>query len=138
MTEDNLNELAAKANRLYWQTTRPAGHLADELDVSRSKFYALIEPLRLGVTCDICGDLLAFNSRSDRDAGRGRCPACGHTAQVPAEAIPPTVEGNPPPPSAPEAAVSAATATAETGDLWLSALAGVALGLVAGAVWRRR
>lgn len=138
MAEDNVSELAAKANRLYWQTTRPAGHLADELDVSRSKFYALIEPLRLGLKCEICGALLAFNSRSDRDAGRGRCPECGHIAAVPAEAMPRTAEQRAPPPAAPEPAVDPATATSETTDLWLSALAGVALGLLAGALWRRK
>jgi predicted RNA-binding Zn-ribbon protein involved in translation (DUF1610 family) len=83
MPEGNAGRLAAKANQLYWGTAKPAGRLAEELGISRSKFYGLIEPLSLDVECPDCGELLTFSSRSDREASRGRCPECGAVAQRP-------------------------------------------------------
>ena len=82
MSEENSGRLAAKANELYWQTSRPAGRLADELGISRSKFYALVEPLRIEIMCSACGAPLAFSSRSDRDSGRGQCSDCGAAETV--------------------------------------------------------
>lgn len=138
MPEQNSSRLAAKANQLYWQTSRPAGHLADELGISRSKFYALIEPLRLEITCQSCGAPLTFSSRSDREAGRGRCPECGALTQV-------TREASAPEAAATEAAPPAATVgedgvdiTPQTRVLWATAIAGTALGIVFAAWWRRR
>ncbi len=138
MPEQNSSRLAAKANQLYWQTSRPAGHLADELGISRSKFYALIEPLRLEVSCQSCGAALAFSSRSDREAGRGRCPECGALTQV-------TSESGAPKPAATESAPPAATAGEDGADmmpqtrvLWATAIAGTALGIMFAAWWRRR
>jgi ribosomal protein S14 len=141
MREENSGRLAAKANELYWHTSRPAGHLADELGISRSKFYALIEPLRLEAKCEACGTPLAFSSRSDREAGRGRCPQCGATADVATERI------SAPPPAQPEPAAAEPPARPRTGsrielpgsrELWLSTLAGVAVGMLLTALWRRR
>jgi hypothetical protein len=142
MSEENSSRLAAKANQLYWQTTRPAGHLADELGISRSKFYALIEPLKIQVECTACGAPLTFSSRSDRDAGRGRCQECGATADIPVEQIPAA------PPLASESSVAKETPT-ETGprgwvqlpgsrELWLTAIAGAAVGILVTALFRRR
>ncbi len=139
MPEQNSSRLAAKANQLYWQTSRPAGHLADELGISRSKFYALIEPLRLEVDCQACGAPLGFSSRSDREAGRGRCPECGALTQVTAG------ESDAPEAAATKSAPSASTArelgtdiTPQTRVLWATAIAGTALGIVFAAWWRRR
>jgi hypothetical protein len=140
MSEENSGRLAAKANELYWQTSRPAGRLADELGISRSKFYALVEPLRIEIMCSACGAPLAFSSRSDRDSGRGQCSECGAAETVPADHIPA-------PPL--HAEVADQPARSETGltswielpgnrDLWLSALAGVAAGLLISTLWRRR
>jgi len=141
MPEENSGRLAAKANQLYWQTSRPAGHLADELGISRSKFYALVEPLRIDVVCSACGAPLAFSSRSDREAGRGRCPECGATADVQAEDIPAA------PPVTTE--IPRAEAAEDSGPgtwvdlpggrpLWLTAIAGVAVGILVTALFRRR
>ncbi len=138
MPEQNSSRLAAKANQLYWQTSRPAGHLADELGISRSKFYALIEPLRLEVACQSCGALLAFSSRSDREAGRGRCPECGALTQVTGESSvpePAVTESAPPAPTAGEEGVEL---TPQTHGLWATAIAGTALGILFAAWWRRR
>ena len=140
MPDENSGRLAAKANQLYWQTTRHAGRLAYELGISRSKFYALIEPLRLGIECQACGAPLAFNSRSDREAGRGQCPHCGSVARVPVEAATaseaPDVAGaeHPPPPGG----VRQWLVLPGTRELWISAIAGAAAGLLVSGLWRRR
>jgi hypothetical protein len=141
MPDNSSGRLTAKANELYWQTSRPAGHLAEELGVSRSKFYALIEPLRIALDCDACGAPLAFSSRSDREAGRGRCPECGATADVPVDDI-----------SAAQPVIAAPEAGQDVGDsrprgwvelpgnreLWLTAIAGAAVGILATALLKRR
>lgn len=137
MSEANSGRIAAKANEMYWHTSRPAGRLADELGISRSKFYALIEPLELEATCSECGAQLTFNSRTDREAGRGRCATCGAVTDVtPASA---SEE-----PEAPAIARDRAPASGPgdgvygTRELWLSAIAGVATGMAITAWWRRR
>lgn len=139
MPEESSSRVAAQANQLYWQTSRPAGRLADDLDISRSKFYALIEPLRLGVACANCGSDLAFSNRSDREAGRGRCTACGAVQTVPSG----TAEAQMP--SAPTSVLSDSETTSHPlsrlpGDreIWISALAGLGLGLLIAGLWRRR
>jgi hypothetical protein len=142
MSEENSGRLAAKANQLYWQTSRPAGHLADELGISRSKFYALIEPLKIQVECAACGAPLSFSSRSDREAGRGRCQECGATADIPVEQIPaaPSLAGEP------SLAKETPSETKPRGwlelpgsrELWLTAIAGAALGILVTALLRRR
>ncbi len=141
MSEENSGRLAVKANQLYWQTSRPAGHLADELGISRSKFYALIEPLRIEVPCSACGTPLAFGSRSDREAGRGRCPECGATAEVSADAAvvaaAPDSEPSPTPPP-PETGIGAWVELPGNRQLWLVALAGAFAGMLATALFRRR
>ncbi len=141
MPDQDSSRLAAKANQLYWNTSRPAGHLADELGISRSKFYALIEPLRLEVMCQTCGAPIAFSSRSDREAGRGRCPDCGAVMQVSVAAA-----ADAAPASRPTPAPTAAAPDGGPGPvsvpinrvLWVSAMAGTALGLLFTAWWRRR
>ncbi len=139
MPEQNSSRLAAKANQLYWHTSRPAGHLAEELGVSRSKFYALIEPLRLEISCEACGAPLAFSSRSDREAGRGRCPDCGAQKQVRAsESGAPEVTVKQPAPAASTAGDAGTVVMPEGRVLWVSAIAGTALGLLFTAWWRRR
>ena len=139
MPKAEAGRLAAKANQLYWGTAKPAGHLAEQLGVSRSKFYALIEPLRLDLKCPKCGELLTFSSRSDREANRGRCPECGAVTEIPADEVP---AAPPPAPEPAEAPVATTTASrlALPGhrELWLTAIVGVAIGLAFTGWWRRR
>lgn len=139
MSEESSSRVAAQANQLYWQTSRPAGRLADDLDISRSKFYALIEPLRLGVACASCGSDLAFSNRSDREAGRGRCINCGAIQTVPSGSAQAQI------PSAPTPVTTDSESTPRPlsylpGDreVWISALAGLTLGLLIASLWRRR
>jgi ribosomal protein S27E len=138
MPEGNAGRLAAKANQLYWGTAKPAGRLAEELGISRSKFYGLIEPLSLDVECPDCGEPLTFSSRSDREASRGRCPECGAVAQIPEDEAP----AAPPPAAKREARVTSTVGSRLTlpgnRELWLTAIAGAAIGLLFTGWWRRR
>lgn len=138
MPEESSSRVAAQANQLYWQTSRSAGRLADDLGISRSKFYALIEPLRLGVACTTCGADLAFNNRSDREAGRARCTSCGASQAVPAERVQAGVRTAELPATAPETVSRPLSRLPGNSELWLSALAGLTLGLVIAGLWRRR
>ena len=141
MPEGNASRLAAKANKLYWGTNRPAGHLADELGVSRSKFYALIEPLIIDVKCSECGEPLAFGSRTDREAGKGRCPACGSVSEIPAGAGPARAPATLKSPSAEAPGRSVGIPRLPlpgSRELWLTAIAGVAVSLLVTGWWRRR
>lgn len=142
MPKENSKRLAETANRLYWGTSRPASQLADELGISRSKFYALIEPLALERTCAVCGGTLAFGSRTDREARRGRCADCGSLAEVAiaeAELAPTRAEtaAAPAGEAGPGEAVRCRAAPASR-DLWISAALGLAVGLLVTAWWRRR
>ncbi|MGD2215811.1 MAG: hypothetical protein PVJ64_03600 [Gemmatimonadales bacterium] len=138
MPDGNAGRLAAKANQLYWGTAKPAGRLAEELGISRSKFYGLIEPLNLDAQCPDCGEPLTFSSRSDREANRGRCPECGAVTQIPDGEAPAA-----PPPAAERDACLTPTigerlALPGVRELWLTAIAGAALGLLITGWWRRR
>ena len=142
MPEGNSSRLAAKANKLYWQTNQPAGRLADELGVSRSKLYAMIEPIHLDAICSSCDTELIYSSRSDRQSGRGHCPECGKVTEV---AAAPKAKATAPA-KADEPAVRLPSAStvrdwaASTGprELWAVALIGAAAGLLAAAWWRKR
>ncbi len=136
--------LAHKANQLYWETKRPAGQLADELGISRSKFYAMIEPLQLDQRCDACGGPLVFSSRTDREASRARCVECGATVEVSADvaASAQAAEDGAPVRAAAKAEGSGdafpSQHYSENLDLWVTAAAGVVAGLLTAAWFRRR
>jgi hypothetical protein len=140
MSEAKSDRLAAEANELYWHSTRPAGRLADELGISRSKFYALIKPLRLEIACEACGAPLTFNSRTDREAGRGRCSGCGAVVDVAPEALESEGALAGEPGQNAESVLLSPSADQGFGarELWLTAFAGVAAGLAVTAWWRRR
>ena len=140
MSDVKSDRLAAEANELYWHSARPAGRLADELGISRSKFYALIEPLQLEIACEVCGAPLTFNSRTDREAGRGRCSGCGAVVDVAPEVLEPEVAPAGDPTQSTEGVLLSPSADHRFGprELWLTAFAGVAAGLAVTAWWRRR
>jgi rubredoxin len=139
MPEPSAGRVAAKANQLYWNTNRPAGRLADQLGISRSKFYGLIEPLALDATCPECGAGLVFTSRSEREAGRGRCPACGGVTDLSSGA-----EAAVAPPAAPAELDELRATPAHPGpwlgapELWVAALCGALAGALIATWWRRR
>jgi hypothetical protein len=132
MSDSSSDGLSARANRLYWETDRAAAEIADDLGISRSKLYALIEPLPLTRSCAECEGPLVFSNRTDREAGRGRCVDCAETTDVPpgAAVAPPVADPEP----APETVDGGIDPTA---GLLLGATAGLAIGFLAGA-WIRR
>lgn len=150
MPDKNSKRLAETANRLYWGTSRPAGQLAEELGISRSKFYALIEPLELGQDCPACTGAVTFSSRTDREAGRGRCSDCGELMDITAEAAAPAADPTRP---APRTAADShdlpgplqicidtcrAAWQGENRQLWVSAAIGAAVGIWVTSWLRRR
>ncbi len=149
MRDTNPDKLTARANKLYWETARPAGELADDLGISRSKFYALIKPVRTGLTCNVCDGPLVFASRSDRDARRARCAECAATAEVDPEQVA-SIETAPSETGAVVVATDSRDGTqhgdllrhgltgSEHRDLWVLAACGVVVGLLAAAWVRRR
>lgn len=153
MRDTNPGKLGTNANVLYWQTARPAGELADELGISRSKFYALIEPVRTGLTCEACEGQLVFASRTDREAGRARCAECAATAEVDPEQVasietapsetetvvtaPESKDGTQPGDLLPRS-LTRSLARPEHRELWVLAACGVVVGLLAAAWVRRR
>ncbi len=149
MPEQNSKRLAATANRLYWQTSKPAGQLAEDLGISRSKFYALIEPLTLEQTCTACDGALAYSSRSDRQSGRGRCSDCGTVAVVSVKEAPVRAPARqkqrPPRPPRPPRPLKEASdervlppaLPTDSRPLWITAAVGVTIGLLL-ATWLRR
>lgn len=136
------DRLARKANQLYWESSRPAGQLAAELGVSRSKFYAMIEPLELERRCEACKGALVFGSRTDREAGRARCLECGSTYEVTLEPV--AEETIVESPAAEKSAAPSPQRIPRVGseldsrDLWLTAACGMVVGLLAFAWFRRR
>ena len=144
MPQAHSDRLAPKANQLYWQTDRPAGQLASELGVSRSKFYAMIEPLELEGSCETCGGGLVFGSRTDREAGRARCSECAAIVQVPPEVaavagpLEPSQDTDQRPAPDAETASDLATGEGQPPVIWWSAAAGLVFGLLTAAWLRRR
>jgi hypothetical protein len=134
--ESNTQE----ANRLYWQTEKSVGDIAEELGVSRRALYELVQPESSGTTCNECGGDVAFTNRSARTSGLGRCQQCG--AQSELTELPPDVHETMPPyvagwprvqPAAPDDALAARAV--RIGGV---ALAGAAVGAVATLLITRR
>lgn len=136
MPEIDSPNLAARANRLYWTSDRSAAAVADELGISRSKLYALIEPLPVDRICERCGGEMAFSNRTDREAGRARCTDCDARTEVPSDAaVTPEPEGDDP---TPETGPGPLDDLEAVQGLVLGAACGLAAGFLAGAWLRRR
>ena len=126
--------LARDANRRYWDSDASVNHIADELGLSKSSLYGLIEQLETGLACPDCHAELVFPNRTARDRGLVACPDCSFEgpAEEIMEAADPTRDegeggrstGAPPLPSS---RVLAGTA-----------LLGIAAGMLIASVVRRR
>lgn len=69
--------LLERANSLYWDSDRSVNEIADDLDMSKSALYGVVEPLATDHLCADCGAGLVFTNRTARDKGLLTCPACG-------------------------------------------------------------
>lgn len=141
MTDDVVRQ----ANERYWNSDAGVNQLARELDLSKGTLYEIIAPLPAGLPCPRGDGELAFTNRTARERGFVSCPACGLEddrervlARLEEAAHDPTVAD---PPAAHDPTVAdppaAPTRSLET-LLVVTALAGLAAGLILGGVLRRR
>lgn len=145
------DDLVSQANERYWNSDAGVNQLARELELSKGALYEIIAPLPAGVPCPHGDGELAFANRTARERGFVSCPACGLEddrervlARLEEAAHDPTIVDTPAahdPPAAPDTAVAdptaARTRSLET-LLIVTALAGVAAGLILGGLLRRR
>jgi hypothetical protein len=73
---DVTPEVVAKANELYWSSNRSVNQIADDLDLSKGALYGIIEPLRTGRGCPMCGDEVVVPNRTARERDLLDCPTC--------------------------------------------------------------
>ena len=152
MTDD----VVTQANERYWNSDAGVNQLARELDLSKGTLYEIIAPLPAGLPCPRGDGELAFTNRTARERGFVTCPACGleddreHVlARLEEAALDPTIVDTPAAAGDP-AAHDPATRDPATADapatptrsletlLVVTALAGVAAGLILGGILRRR
>ncbi len=152
MTDD----VVTQANERYWNSDAGVNQLARELDLSKGTLYEIIAPLPAGLPCPRGDGELAFTNRTARERGFVTCPACGleddreHVlARLEEAALDPTIV-EPPAAGGDSAAHDPATRDPATADapatptrsletlLVVTALAGVAAGLILGGILRRR
>jgi predicted RNA-binding Zn-ribbon protein involved in translation (DUF1610 family) len=122
--------LVEDANRRYWSSDASVNQIAEEMGLSKSSLYGMIEQLHSGLACPECSSELVFPNRTARDRQLVNCPACGfegsaEEATEPAEQRHPAQEGR--------AALPASTRVVAG-----TALLGLAAGIVIGAAFRRR
>ena len=127
-------EVIRQANEQYWNSDAGVNQLARDLELSKGTLYEIVVPLPAGVPCPHGDGELAFTNRTARERGFVSCPSCGLEddrervlARLEEVAHDPTSETAPP----------ARTRSLET-LLVVTALAGVAAGLILGGVLRRR
>lgn len=127
-------ELAYEANRRYWDTDASVNQIAEEMGLSKSSLYGVIDHLGTGLACPECSSELVFANRTARDRGMVSCSRC--TFEGLADEILDEVEGADP-----------GAATAEHGGaegqtpsarvIAGTALLGVAAGLALATLFRR-
>ena len=139
------DDVVSQANERYWNSDAGVNQLARELELSKGALYEIIAPLPAGVPCPRGDGELAFTNRTARERGFVSCPACGLEddrervlARLEEAAHDPTIV-DPPRPHDPAVAdpPAAPTRSLET-LLVVTALAGVAAGLILGGLLRRR
>ena len=142
----------ARANDLYWHSGASVNQLARELDLSKGALYEIIAPLPAGLPCPRGDGEMSYPNRTARERGFVSCAACGledeeervrgyleeqeYTSGLVVTAADP---GLPPvrtetefdPPAPPSARTLEKL-------LVVSALTGVAVGLLLGGLLRRR
>jgi len=139
------DDVVSQANERYWNSDAGVNQLARDLELSKGALYEIIAPLPAGVPCPHGDGELAFTNRTARERGFVSCPACGLEddrervlARLEEAAHDPTIVE---PPTAPDPAVTdppAAPGRSLETLLVVTALAGVAAGLILGGLLRRR
>ena len=128
-------QVAADANRRYWDSDVSVNQIAEDMGLSKSSFYGLIEQLETGLACPDCRAELVFPNRTARDRGMVSCPACAFEAH--ADEVLDTAEDD----GAgvePRGTFNLIASASSTRVLAGTALLGVAAGLILGSILRRR
>lgn len=71
-----VDDAAARANRLYWGSEESVNRIADELGLSKGSLYQIVQPLPSELPCPRCGTEMAYPNRTAREKGFLTCPAC--------------------------------------------------------------
>jgi len=131
-TKDVDGKLARDANRRYWDSDASVNHIAEEMGLSKSSLYGLIEQLETGLACPDCQAELVFANRTARDRGLVACPECSF--EGPAEDIMEAVDPTPDARAHPSESAPLPSSRVLAG----TALLGVAAGMIIASVVRRR
>ncbi len=129
-TSEGILEADDRVNDLYWGSDKSVNQIAEELDLSKGAFYAMIRPLASALNCPRCGNEVAHTNRTAKERGQVDCRACSWSGTED-ETLPyePSVETPLPSPEKPHDARTRAIA----GGALLGAAVGLALVL-----WARR
>jgi predicted RNA-binding Zn-ribbon protein involved in translation (DUF1610 family) len=122
--------LVEDANRRYWSSDASVNQIAEEMGLSKSSLYGMIEQLHSGLACPECSSELVFPNRTARDRKLVNCPACGFEGSADEATEPAGAGGAVEKRHAPTAATTRVVAG--------TALLGLAAGIVIGAAFRRR
>ncbi len=145
-------EAIARANDLYWRSGAGVNQLARELDLSKGALYEIIAPLQAGLACPHGDGEMSYPNRTARERGFVSCAACGFEdeeervrAYLEEREHAPALESATADPGLPPARMrteSDSRAFLPTRTLEalmvVSALAGVAVGLLLGSFLKRR
>lgn len=122
--------LVEDANRRYWSSDASVNQIAEEMGLSKSSLYGMIEQLHSGLACPECSSELAFPNRTARDRKLVSCPDCGFEGSA--------EEASGPAEQADTGRERPAALPASSRVVAGTALLGLAAGIVIGAAFRRR
>lgn len=146
------DEVVERANDLYWRSGASVNQLTRELDLSKGALYEIITPMAADLRCPCGGGEMTYSNRTARERGFVSCTTCGledeekHVREyleeqdsVSAFELAGADPGLPHARTDPQPEASTGRPPRNPGTLLVvSALAGLAAGLVLGGLLRRR
>ncbi len=122
--------LVEDANRRYWSSEASVNQIAEEMGLSKSSLYGMIEQLQSGLACPECASELVYPNRTARDRKLVSCPSCGFEGSS-EDAVGPAA-----PTDVVEQEIAAWPASSRV--VAGTALLGLAAGILIGSAFRRR
>ena len=131
------DDVAQRANDLYWNSDASVNRLAHELDLSKGSLYEILAPYPAGIPCP-CGEgELTYANRTAREKGFVSCGVCALEEEESRVRASLGSRGLAPELQAPRTPTRGSAPRLET-LLLGSALIGVAAGLALATLFRRR
>ena len=131
--ETEHQKLSTRANELYWRSGQSVNQIAEQMDLSKSRLYSLVQPLSAGNACPECQAELFFPNRTAMEKRFVSCAECDFEGTL--DGIP-EGDGKVASPAAPDAKPTRQstmrairTGAGSKRVLWGSALLGAAAGL---------